>query len=111
MKVGKILPNGTIEKEFHGQGHIYKDWDAFENKTDEICYAGEYDDEGQTYKDIVDVAQEFIDRNEEVQEYIKSDEGRGITAHDMALDIFEMIDWQHPETITLSWEDSGAYTE
>ena len=112
MKVGKILPNGTIEKEFYMQGLIYKDLEAFENKTDEICYVSEYDeDKGMTYKDFVELAQEFIDRNKEVQEYLKSDEGRGITAHDIARDIFDYVDWQSAECIVLDWEEGGAYTE
>ena len=118
--VGRILPDGKIEKEFEGQGYIYKNYRAFFEKTDEVCYVPEYstssvedketvdDDSKYTYKDFVRIAQKFIDENEDVQEYCKEEE---LTAEDIAQDIFETIDWQSPETLIVDWEMCGAYTE
>lgn len=112
--VGQILPDGTIEKEYYGQGWIYKNWNAFENKTDEICYVGEHDEDklaegvGYKYNDFVRLAQEFINRNEDVQEYCKEN---NVTAEDIALNLFEAVDWQDPTTEIDQWETYGSYTE
>jgi hypothetical protein len=106
--VGNILPNGEIEREFCGQGFIYKNLEAFTNKTDEVCYIPELDDEKYTYKDFVRICQEFIDNNEDVKEYCKREE---TTAEDIAVNLFEFVDWQHPETLVDEWEMYGSYTE
>lgn len=112
--IGNILPDGTIEKQYHGQGWIYKNFEAFKNKTENICYVSEYDEDeisegvGYRYKDFVKMAQEFIDNDKEVTEYCKQEE---TTAEDIAENLFEMVDWQSPETLIVDWEINGSYTE
>jgi hypothetical protein len=117
--IGKILPNGKIEKEYKGQGWIYKNPVAFQSKSDEVCYVPEYsgnginidevfDESKYTQKDFVRIAQEFINNNEDVKTYCEEE---GVTAEDIAIDIFETVDWQHPESLIGDWEMSGAYTE
>lgn len=61
--IGKLLGNNKAELEWSGQGYIYKNFEAFLNKTDEICYIPEYgvDEEGNievsyTYKDFIKLA-------------------------------------------------------
>ena len=107
--IGKILENGNIEKEYHGQGFIYKNFEAFESKSDKICYVAELDEDntGNTYKDFLQLAEEFM-QDEAVKEYC---EDEGITAEYIALDLFESVDWQEPSTLITDWENSGAYTE
>lgn len=106
--VGKILPNGDVEKEYHGQGCIYKNFKAFQDKSDEVCYVPELSDEKYTYKDFLDAAQKFIDENEDVKEYCQSED---TTAEDIAENLFDMVDWQAPETLIADWEINGSYTE
>lgn len=117
--VGQILPSGKIEKEFYMQGFIYKNPKAFFEKTDEVCYVPEYssdsltDKEGvdenykYTYKDFVRISQKFIDDNEDVQEYCQKND---MTAEDVAVNLFEFVDWQAPETLIDDWENNGTYT-
>lgn len=111
--VGKILENGIVEKEYHGQGCIYKNFEAFEKKTDEVCYVPELTDEdtveeGYKYKDFVELAQSFIDENEDVKEYCEESK---TSAEDIATELFQAVDWQHPSTLIDEWQNSGAYTE
>lgn len=75
--IGKLLSNNRAELEYHTQGFIYKNWDAYENKLDEICYIPEYgvDEDSNiinsyTYKDFERIASEFVKNNEEVQKYL-----------------------------------------
>ena len=117
--IGRILPDGKFEKEFYIQGYIYKNPKAFCEKTDEVCYVPEYstdsltdidsvDEEYKyTYKDFVRISQKFIDDNEDVKEYCKDS---GMTAEDVAVNLFEFVDWQAPETLVCDWENNGTYT-
>ena len=54
-----------------------KDWDAFKAK-EGICYVPEAGDATYTYQDILEIAK-----------------GK----HGLAVEIFGLCDWQHPETI------------
>jgi len=110
--IGEILPNGKVEKEYAGQGFIYKDFGAFENKEDKVCYVPELTDEdvvseGYKYKDFLDLSKEFISRNEDVKEYCQKS---NISVEDVAKDLFDMVDWQHPSTLIYDWENHGTYT-
>lgn len=114
--IGSIDKQGNIDKEFFNQGFIYKNFDAFKNKSDEVCYISETDDDvlkegvGINYLGLVNLCQEFIDRNEDVQEYLKSDEGKDTNAQSMAVYLFESLDWQFPSTEIDQWEIHGTFT-
>jgi hypothetical protein len=69
---------GEYIKDFSGQGFFYMDYDAFTNKTDEVCYIPELFDYTYTYADFLKVAK----GNEK-----------------LAQCLFEMVDWQCPETL------------
>jgi len=84
MKIGEIK-NGKIHKEYYGQGYIYKDIDAFENKSNETCYVPELTDTQYNYNDFLRIAK---------------------GNHNVATALFEECDWQHPETLMDEWEDS-----
>ena len=115
--IGSIDKQGNIEKEYHNQGFIYKNFDVFKSKSDEVCYVAENDDDvlkegvGINYQGLVNLCQEFIDRNEAVQEYIKSYEGEGTDAESMAEYLFDSLDWQFPTTEIDQWEVHGTFTK
>lgn len=75
-KIGEILENGQIEKGASAQGMIYKNLEAFVNKTG-VCYVPELDDTEYTYMDFYNL----VNGNEE-----------------LARVLFDMVDWQSPET-------------
>lgn len=78
--------NGTkeiIEKEYYGQGMIYKNWDNFVNHPDEVCYIPELSDNKYTRQDLIDLC--------------------GGNAK-MAEIMFDELDWQHPESLLEDWK-------
>lgn len=85
--IGKYIPASEnqpeiIEKDWYGQGMIYKNWDAYENHPSEVCYIPELSDSKYTRKDIV----EMCHGNEE-----------------LAKEVFQCLDWQHPESLIEDW--------
>ncbi|GMO25892.1 MAG: hypothetical protein Pg6A_13200 [Termitinemataceae bacterium] len=77
---------GEYIKDFSGQGFFYMDYDAFINKTDEVCYIPELFEDLYTYADFLKVAK----GNEK-----------------LAQCLFKMVDWQCPETLFNDLLDSG----
>ena len=112
--LGKILPDGTIEKEYSGNGFIYKNPDAFYNSPNEICYVSELDKDnieegvGWTYKQILELAQKFIKENKEIKKYCGES---GTTARQIAENIFDECSWESPATIIDQWLLHDSYTE
>jgi hypothetical protein len=110
-KIGEILEDGTIEKGQTDNGWVYKNYDAFNERIRRICYIpenGETLEDGYYYKDFLGMAEEFIERNEDVQKYCNE---TNTTADDIARNLFDLVDWQHPETLLDEWEINGTYTE
>ena len=72
----------VYEKEFYRQGFIYKDEHAFLFGLNEVCYIAEDDypneEKHYTRKDIVRICGGDVD---------------------LAMQIFYLLDWQHPETL------------
>jgi len=69
---------GDYIKDFSGQGYFYLDYEAFFNKTGEVCYIPELFDTHYTYMDFLKIA-----KNNEI----------------LALYLFTTVDWQSPETL------------
>ena len=67
-----------IQREFYGQGYIFKDEAAFLSHPDQVCYVPELSDEGYTRQDFL----AMCNGQEELAEFL-----------------FEMVDWQSPETL------------
>ena len=67
----------VIEREYFGQGTIFKDEEAFCNHYDKPCYVPELSDTAYTKQDFINVCG-----------------GR----EDFAEICFDIVDWQHPET-------------
>lgn len=82
--VGRYIPESrdqpeVIEREYYGQGMIYKNWEAYYDTAypDQVCYIPELSDSLYTRQDFLDICNgqpEIADR------------------------IFEEVDWQSPET-------------
>lgn len=68
-------------KELGGQGEFYKNFEAFENKSNDVCYIPELSDKEYRYSDFLEIAKENIN---------------------LAKILFETVDWQNPETVF--WE-------
>ncbi len=110
--IGNISNEGIINLEYYRQGYIYKNFDAFLNKTDEICYVPELcsDEEIKTiensytytYKDFIELAEGFYRTQEGVKEWC---DNNNVTPYDIALDLFESVDWQSPDTLLDEWSD------
>jgi len=73
-----------ITKEYWRQGWIYKDPNAFYKKSNDICYVPELSDERYAYRDFLRIA----NGREKVAEIL-----------------FDMVDWQHPETLMIEFND------
>lgn len=109
MKIGKLLDNGKVEKEYseiNGNfGTIFKDSEAFEKKSDKICYMPELTDsddvsEGYTYNDFIDFAKgQFEELGVEGEPEV------------LAKLLFEQCTWQHPTTLLDEWVNMGEFDE
>jgi hypothetical protein len=66
-----------IEREYFGQGYIFKDEEAFYGHPDKPCYVPELSDTAYTRQGLIELCG-----------------GR----EDFATECFQTVDWQHPET-------------
>ena len=67
----------VIDKQWYGQGNIFKSWDAFENRPNDPCYVPELSDNRYTYNDFMEICNYQKDR---------------------AKQLFEILDWQDPNS-------------
>lgn len=101
-QIGKILSDGTIEKEYFRQGYIYKNFENF-YKREGVCYVSEHDE-----NNINDAGISFEGICEEVTDYLELNgvDLNKVTFEDieiMAEDVFEQVDWQF--VCSLIYED------
>jgi hypothetical protein len=95
LKIGQYTPaiaeaEAIIDREFYGQGYIFKDEEAYETSLDKICYIPELSDTAysrQSFLDMMD-GQEALARN-----------------------LFDRVDWQHPETLLAEDYADGEYDD
>jgi len=80
----------VIDRDYYGQGWIFKDEEAFSNYYDKPCYVPELSDEVYTKQRIIDLCG-----------------GR----EDFARICFEIIDWQSPETLVEEFFVNGEWAE
>lgn len=91
LKVGSIeMRDGEwiIKREYHEQGFIFKDEDAYINQKDKPCYVPELDD-------AVYIGNDFLELCNGQQ--------------DLADELFEFVNWQHPETLKDEWLDHDEW--
>lgn len=94
LKIGTYIPpdengeGGVIEREFYGQGMIFKSDEAFYDTEhlDRVCYIPELSDATYTREKFLELC-------------------NGQT--DLAEELYEAVDWQHPETLLEDWERNG----
>lgn len=87
-----INKDGEIEKlqrEYYRQGNIFKSWDAYYNRPEDPCYVPELSCSVYSAKDFLDMC-----------------DGQ----KDFADELFEGVDWQHPETLMEDWIREGEWT-
>ena len=83
LKIGNYIPatdetEAIIEREFHGQGYIFKDEEAYDADLNTVCYVPELTDTAYTHQSFLDL----MDGQES-----------------LARDLFDRVDWQHPEAL------------
>lgn len=94
LMVGKYIPpdeegqGEVISREFYGQGMIFKSDEAFYDSEhpERVCYIPELSDSTYTRKDFLAMCNDQTDLAEE---------------------LYEAVDWQHPETLLDEWERHG----
>lgn len=93
LVVGKYTPvegdmPEVIEREYYGQGMIFKDEEAYKEHPDRVCYVPELSDSTYTREDFLN----FCDGNVE-----------------MADELFDNCNWQHPESLVEDWVVNGEW--
>ena len=83
LKIGSYTPGtedqeAVIDRGYYRQGWIFKDEEAFLHHPEQVCYVPELSDEGYTQQDFL----AMCNGQEELAEFL-----------------FEMVDWQSPETL------------
>ena len=83
LKIGSYTPEtedqeAVIDRGYYRQGWIFKDEEAFRLHPKRGCYVPELSDEGYTWQDFL----AMCNGQEELAEFL-----------------FEMVDWQSPETL------------
>lgn len=102
-EIGKVLEDGTIEKEYYRQGYIYKSYENF-YKREGICYVSEYDEgnieeAGISFDGICEEVVEYLSENN-----INLNKVSDRQIEEMAEDLFEEVDWQYVGSlITDGW--------
>lgn len=86
-ETGKVL---VIEREYFRQGMVFKDFEAYYNRTNDPCYVPEL-------SDAVYTADSFLDMCNGQKE--------------MADELFEACDWQHPESLKEDWINNEEWKE
>ncbi len=108
--VGRVLKDGTIEKEYCTQGWFYKNFENF-YKREGICYVSECE-EGK----ITKVGVTFNDICEEVKAYLKDCNvdlnkiPKG-TIESLAEDVFVTVDWQLTSSLIFGCDYLEGYIE
>jgi len=103
--IGKLLGNNKVELEWSGQGYIYKNYKAFKNKTEEICYIPEY---GVDEEDNIELSYTYKDFIEFATEYLKENPNCEFTAEQVAEELFNTVDWQSVEILLYEY-DNGVW--
>ena len=93
LKIGSIEDNDgeyVIHREFYRQGMIFKDEEAYKFHKDQPCYSPELSDSVYTGNDFLEVCN---------------------CQQDLADELFEGVDWQHPESLKEDWFANGEWVE
>lgn len=89
LKIGSIEDNDgeyIIHREFYRQGMIFKDEEAYKFHKDQPCCSPELSDSVYTGNDFLELCN---------------------CQQDLADELFEGVDWQHPESLKEDWFVNG----
>ena len=89
----KIDQDGNIaelQREFFGQGWIFKDWEAFQNHPDAPCYVPELSDTVYTAEDFLCICN---------------------GQRELADQLFNGVDWQHPDSLMEEWMRNNEWVK
>lgn len=89
LKIGSIEDNDgeyIIHREFYRQGMIFKDEEVYKFHKDQPCYSPELSDSVYTGNDFLELCN---------------------CQQDLADELFEGVDWQHPESLKEDWFVNG----
>lgn len=109
-EIGKITKEGKIEKEYHGQGYIYKNFENF-YKREGICYVSEYDGDsietgGISYSGIWEDVCDYL-----VLCGVDLTKVQDRIIEGMVEDIFQTVDWQFTSSLIMGDEYLCGYVE
>lgn len=93
LKIGSIEENDgdyIIKREYYRQGMVFKDEDAYRNRKNEPCYVPELSDFVYTGTDFLEMCN---------------------GQQDFADELFEGVDWQHPETLIDDWFKNDEWVQ
>ncbi len=95
LKIGQYIPatgdtDAVIDREYFRQGYIVKDEEAFDTDLNAVCYVPELSDATYTRQSFIDL----MDGQEA-----------------LAKDLFDRVDWQHPETLLEEDYACGEYAD
>lgn len=93
LKIGSIEDNDgeyIIHREFYRQGMIFKDEEAYKFHKDQPCYSPELSDSVYTGNDFLELCN---------------------CQQDLADELFEGVDWQHPESLKEDWFVNGEWVQ
>lgn len=111
QEIGKILEDGTIEKEYFGQGYIYKNYENY-YKREGKCYVAELE----KGKKIEEAGISYQGIAEEVCDYLLLC-GVDVTKvpkkiiDGMVEDVFETVDWQNTSSLIYGDEHLEGYVD
>jgi hypothetical protein len=97
--IGSIR-GGHVYRENAGQGEFYKNFQAFHDKNRNVCYVPELSNESYRYRDFYLMAKTKFEELGVVGDI-----------HKLACILFEMVDWQHPETLLDELYNNGEFDE
>lgn len=107
-KIGNILEDGTVEKEYFQEGHIYKNICNF-YRQDGICYIAEGQadklDKNSKPGEDYETYQTIYEKVKEAYEKAKIDE-RKYRLKDFVATIFDDLTWQSVEALTMDSIDA-----
>jgi len=83
------------------QGYIYKNYEAYENRTGEVCYIPELSDTAYTHKDFINIVNDKYNEDKDFANFLNQ---QNISCEKWADSLFELVDWQHPTALLDEWE-------
>ncbi len=107
---GILLSKNKAKLEYNGDGYIFKSYFNFENKKG-ICYIPE---SGISNDDTtIELSYTYYDLYRLVKKYVNNPKNyinkKKYKIKEIALEFFESLSWQTPETLIVDWENHDYF--